>query len=94
MSNWVFLTNHAHVLLAIARHSDVTVREIARQVGVTERTVTGIVHELEQDGYVRSRRVGRRKQYAVEARRRLRHPLVSTHRVGELLEVLAPVANA
>ncbi|MFZ9018343.1 MAG: MarR family transcriptional regulator, partial [Ilumatobacteraceae bacterium] len=36
-NGWTFLTNHAHVLLAIARTPDLRLRDIAVLVGITER---------------------------------------------------------
>src|ERR1051326_3491801 len=63
VNGWRFLTNHAYVLLAVARRPDVTVREIAEQVGITERAVSAIVRQLETNGYVSSKRMGRRKRY-------------------------------
>ena len=35
--NWTFLSNHSHVLLCIAEDPDVLLREVALQVGITER---------------------------------------------------------
>ena len=43
---WTFLTNHAHVLLCIARDPDARMRDVATEVGVTERAVQRIVTEL------------------------------------------------
>ena len=34
---WTFLTNHAHVLLCIAKDADVRLRDVADSVGITER---------------------------------------------------------
>jgi len=34
--NWTFLTNHGHVLLAIARNPTARLRDLADEVGVTE----------------------------------------------------------
>ena len=50
--SWTFLTNHAHVLLAIAEDHDVRLRDIADRVGVTERAVQGILTDLEEGGYI------------------------------------------
>jgi DNA-binding MarR family transcriptional regulator len=93
LSNWVFLTNHACVLIVIARTPDVTVRDIADQVGITERSVSNIVRELEEEGYIRSQRVGRRKRYTVEGRQPMRHPVSEALPIGQLLEVLAPAVQ-
>jgi DNA-binding MarR family transcriptional regulator len=85
---WTFLTNHAHVLLAVANEPDLRLRDIAALVGVTERTASQIVDDLERDGYVRRERQGRRNRYFVDDRRSLRHPLEEHHRVSQLLGAL------
>ena len=40
-SSWTFLTNHAHVLFCISENPDVRTRDIAAQVGITEREPSG-----------------------------------------------------
>ena len=87
--SWTFLTNHAHVLLAIGAEPDLRVRDIAARVGITERAVQRIVTELEAAGYLEIVREGRRNHYRVHAERPLRHPAEEHHRIGELLEVLS-----
>ncbi len=82
---WTFLTNHAHVLLAIAHDPEIRMRDVASTVGVTERAVQMIVADLEADGYLTRTRVGRRNHYAVNNAGRFRHPAESEHRIGELL---------
>jgi len=89
-SGWTFLTNHAHVLLTIARDPQITLREVAALVGITERAVQKIVADLEAAGYLTRTRHGRRNRYAVAVGRPFRHPLTSGHEVDELLEILAP----
>jgi DNA-binding Lrp family transcriptional regulator len=79
-SGWTFLTNHAHVLLCIAADPSIRIREIAALVGITERAAQRIVAELESEGYVSHRRVGRRNQYEVYGDQPLRHPL--EHHLG------------
>jgi DNA-binding MarR family transcriptional regulator len=88
-STWTFLTNHAHVLLAIAAEPDLRLRDIAARVGITERAAQRIVAELEEAGYLEIRREGRRNSYRVQRNRHLRHPAEQHHRIGELIEVLA-----
>ena len=34
---WTFLTNHAHVLLCLARDPALRLRDLATQVGITDR---------------------------------------------------------
>ncbi|RMG94581.1 MAG: MarR family transcriptional regulator [Deltaproteobacteria bacterium] len=91
---WHFLSNHGHVLVYVAQHPDARIREIADAVGVTERTVARILAELEAAGIVDRVRVGRRCHYHVRPDAPLRHPLESSHTVGELVTALAdgPVA--
>lgn len=86
--SWTFLTNHAHVLLAIARTPDLRLRDIADLVGVTERTALQIVDDLERDGYLRRERRGRRNHYSVDHELHLRHPLEEHHQISQLLGAL------
>ena len=85
---WTFLTNHAHVLIAIGRNPEIRQRDIAYAVGITVGAVTRIVNDLEAGGYLRHERVGRRNRYEVVANKALRHPLESQHTVEELLTTL------
>ncbi|MDG4764367.1 MarR family winged helix-turn-helix transcriptional regulator [Solwaraspora sp. WMMD406] len=82
---WTFLTNHAHVLLAIARDPDARLRDVADSVGVTERAAQAIVADLEAGGYLRRSRVGRRNHYTVNPAGRFRHPAEADRRIGDLL---------
>jgi len=64
---WGFLTNHALVLLCIARDPGVRLRDIAASVGITERSAFGIVSDLVAAGYIVKEKGGRRNRYRVEA---------------------------
>jgi hypothetical protein len=87
-SRWTFLTNHGHVLIAIAQDAGVRVRDIADRVGITERSAQGIVRDLVDGGYIERARVGRRNRYTVLDDLPLRHPIEQEHMVGELIETL------
>ena len=50
MTSWSFLTNHARVLLCIARDPGTRLRDIAASVDITERSAHGIVTDLTADG--------------------------------------------
>lgn len=86
---WTFLTNHAHVLLAIAAEPNLRIRDVAGRIGITERATQRIVADLVEAGYLESHREGRRNHYSIHPERPLRHPAEQHHRIGELLEVLA-----
>ena len=89
MAEWTFFTNHAHVLLCIAREPDIRLRDLAVRVGITERAAQRIVADLIAAGYLERSRDGRRNRYAVRDELPLRHPVEQPHRVGEVLAVLA-----
>ena len=60
-----FLTNHALALLCIADDPHTRIRDIARDLEITERAAQRIVGDLVQAGYLERDRVGRRNQYAL-----------------------------
>ncbi|UQX04346.1 winged helix-turn-helix domain-containing protein [Streptomyces sp. RerS4] len=93
--NWTFLTNHARVLVTIARDPAVRLRDVAVVCGLTERTVQAIVTDLESDGYLRRVRDGRRNRYEISAGAVFRHPAEAGVQVAGLLALLtgAPAAE-
>ena len=86
---WTFLTNHAHVLVLLWQNPAMIVREVARQVGITERAVQHILAELENAGILQRTRVGRQNRYHIETSVPLRHPIESHRTIGELLQLCA-----
>ena len=91
---WTFLSNHTHVLVCVASDQDLTVRDIAQRVGITERAVLRIVAELEQAGVLERARDGRRNRYRIHPGIPLRHPLEAHCRIGDLLALVTPRAEA
>ena len=88
MSEWTFLTNHAHVLLCVVQESDNRLRRIAECVGITERATHRIIADLVEAGYLTKHRLGRQSYYEVHAEMPLRHPLEGEAQVGDLLRPL------
>ncbi|WP_435971616.1 helix-turn-helix transcriptional regulator [Streptomyces sp. Qhu_M48] len=86
--SWTFLTNHARVLVVIARDPGVRLRDVAAACGVTERTVQAIVADLEAAGYLTHAREGRRNRYRLAAGKRFRHPLEVDYEIAGLLDLL------
>lgn len=76
------------MLLCIARDPDCRTRDIARQVGITERAAQRIVSDLIAEGYLTRTKVGRRNRYQVNPRGHLRHPVFRELEIGPLLAVL------
>lgn len=87
-ATWTFLTNHAQVLLFVARNQHTTAREIAASVGITERAVQRLLDDLEAEGYIHRIREGRGNRYVVNLERPLRHPAQRGQPVRELLDLL------
>jgi DNA-binding MarR family transcriptional regulator len=84
-SGWTFLSNHSHVIICLARDAEMRVRDIALAVGITERAVIRIIVELEEAGYIRKERVGRRNRYSIASDKHLRHPLEAHHSIRSIL---------
>jgi predicted transcriptional regulator len=83
--SWTFLTNHARILVKIARNPQSRLRDLAVSVGITERAAQSIVNDLEEAGYITRTRVGRRNHYSVDSTRPFRHPADADYRVKGLL---------
>ena len=84
-SNWTFLSNHTHVLICIAKQPDVRLSEVAELVGIRERSVHRIVHELIDAGYLSVTKVGRNNVYEIDLDRPLRHPLEADHDIRDVV---------
>jgi hypothetical protein len=85
MEGWGFLTNHARVLLCIARDPGVRLRDIASSLGITERSAHGFVTDLTAAGYVLKQKDGRRNRYQIQAHMPLREPASQEPAIGEVL---------
>jgi DNA-binding MarR family transcriptional regulator len=85
---WTFLSNHAHVLLLLAKDSEIRLRDVAEQVGITERAVQRIVADLEEGKYIEREKNGRRNRYLVHYDLPLRHPIEAHRKVAALLELI------
>jgi len=92
-TGWTFLTNHAHVLICLTRNPTLRIRDLAAEVGITERSVQGIIGDLEEAGCLLRIREGRRNRYEVMGDVPMRHQVECAHTVGELLEALGPATG-
>ena len=85
---WTFLTNHTHVLICLARNPLMLLREVALEVGITERAVQRIVADLEKEGYVSKIKDGRRNRYRLALAKALRHPVEKNCTLKQLVELI------
>lgn len=88
-SHWTFFSNHAHVMVCLAKNADRPLREVALKVGITERAVQRIIADLEEGGYLVRERVGRQNSYSLILNKELRHPIEADHTIGDIVRVLA-----
>ena len=87
-SSWTFLTNHAHVLMCLAKSPSERIRDLAVKVDITERAVQRIIVELETEGYLEHIREGRRNLYKVLSRKPLRHDIEKHRQVRDLIKLI------
>jgi predicted ArsR family transcriptional regulator len=89
LADWSFLTNHARVLLYIARDPGARLRDIAAGLGITERRAHGIITDLAEAGYVITQKDGRRNRYQVQAHLPVPGPGTREPAVGEVVALFA-----
>ncbi len=93
MGDWTFFSNYGHVLVCLAKNQDIRLRDVAAEVGITERAVQKIVHDLQQEGFLEVSKHGRRNRYKINRRKALRHDLESHCTVGKLLALVLKSAG-
>ena len=89
LRSWTFITNHAQVLLAVARDPEATVAELAQAAEITERSAYRMIADLQRAGYVRRRKVGRHNTYEINPALPLRDPTIENELVSDLLKLVA-----
>jgi predicted transcriptional regulator len=85
---WTFLTNHAHVLICIARDREAVLRDVAKQVGITERAVQRIIADLKEAGYILLFKEGRQNRYELALSKPLRHQIESNCNVSDFVNLI------
>lgn len=88
-NKWTFVTNHAVVLTFLNREENITAREIAMTLGITERTVIRIINDLEATDYITKRKVGRQNCYTINTDLPLRRHDQREVLANELIQLLS-----
>jgi len=88
MSDWTLFSNYGHVLVCLARNRRARLRDVAVEVGITERAVQKIVRDLQDEGFLVVTKQGRCNRYRINNRKSLRHALESHCTVGKLLALV------
>jgi predicted DNA-binding transcriptional regulator YafY len=94
VTSWSFLTNHARVLVCLARDPGMRLRDLAASLGITERSAYAIVTDLTAAGYTVKRKDGRRNRYQILAHLPLPEPTSQEPAIGEVLALLAGATAA
>jgi len=89
MSNWTLFSNHGHVLVCLASDSDARLRDVAANVGITERAVQKIVRDLQTHGMISVTKHGRRNRYRIHQKKNFRHELEAHCTLGDLMKLVA-----
>lgn len=87
-TGWTFLTNHSHVIILLANQPDMVLREVASEIGITERAVQRIIADLEEDGFLIREKIGRQNHYRVVRDLPLRHPIEAHRLIGDLVDLI------
>jgi hypothetical protein len=93
MPSWNFLSNHGRALLCITHDPNARLRDVAAELGVTERSAYAIVNDLAAAGYITKERDGRRNRYLLRPDLPLHDVLDREVAIGEVLEVLTGSAT-
>jgi Mn-dependent DtxR family transcriptional regulator len=93
LGDWTFFSNYGHVLVCLARNREARLRDVALEVGITERAVQKIVRDLQDAGFLTVSKQGRCNRYRINKRKTLRHSLESHCTVGKLLALVTKPAR-
>ena len=93
MGDWTFFSNYGHVLVCLAQNKQARLRDVAQEVGITERAVQKIVRDMQDAGFLTISKQGRCNSYRINKRKSLRHGLESHCTVGKLLALVARPAS-
>lgn len=92
-NHWYVVSSHGAVLFYIAVNPDCTIREIADDMSLTQRTVWGLIGDLRRADMLNIRREGRRHHYTVNLKAAFKHPTldgITLHTVmAELVQQFA-----
>ncbi len=88
MSKWTLFSNHGHVLVCLARDPDARLRDVAADVGITERAVQKIVRDLQDGNMVSVTKNGRRNCYRIHNKKSLRHDLEAHSTLSDLANII------
>ena len=97
-NHWYLVSSHGAVLFYIAVNPECTIRQIADEMALTQRTVWGLIGDLRRAEMLNVRRAGRRHHYTVNLEAPFRHPIIKDltlkNVLGELVDRTADHSDA
>ena len=75
-NHWYLVSSHGAVLFYVAVNPGCTIKQIAEDMSLTQRTVWGLIGDLRRADMLRVRREGRRHHYTVNLDAPFRHPVI------------------
>jgi hypothetical protein len=87
-NHWYLVSSHGAVLFYIAVNPDCTIREIADDMSLTQRTVWGLIGDLRRADMLKVRREGRRHHYTVNLDASFKHPTINGVRLRTIMSDL------
>jgi len=87
------LTDHAHVLVVLARDPRSDARAVAKATGLDIDIIQAILRDLEEAGYIRRERQDTTEFTFINRAMALRHPVEGHHAVGRLLHAVESSAD-
>jgi hypothetical protein len=88
MGDWTFFSNYGHVLVCLAKNNEARLRDVAADVGITERAAQKIVKDMQDAGFLTVTKHGRCNLYQINKRKSLRHGLESHCNIGKVLALI------
>ena len=94
VTDWTFLSDHAHVLVVLARDPRNDARAVAGATGIDIDRVRAILHDLEEARFIRRERRGGTDYTFINREMALHHAVEGHHAVGRLLDAIESSADA
>src|SRR2546426_11077978 len=89
-NHWYLVSSHGAVLFYVALNPGCTIREIAEEMSLTQRTVWGLIGDLRRAEMLQVRRDGRPHHYTIKLDAQFRHPVNDRLSLRTLLRVVVP----
>lgn len=93
-NHWYLVSSHGAVVFYIAVNPGCTIKQIAEDMSLTQRTVWGLIGDLRRADMLQVERRGRRHHYTVDLEADFRHPIIKGFSLRVILgELIAKHAN-